>query len=93
MSDSEGPPPLVDSSSDEAEGECKRYGSDPLFLSSSDISMPVPSNDDRTRSESRPPAPPVRPPSPDLAPGTLREAAEFCLAGMKQTLNGLQVWE
>lgn len=86
MPDLDGPPPLVSSSSDEVESECRWYD-DPL--SSGDN---MSSNDDG-RDSWRPPAQRARPrrPGPAARTNQAREAAEFCLAEMKQTQSGLQV--
>lgn len=90
MSDSDGLLPPINSSSGEAEGESGWYDSD------SATSDTVSSNG-HSRSDSwLPPAARVRHnrrPDRVISTNHAREAAEFCLAEMKQIQNGLQVRE
>lgn len=98
MSDSDGPPPLVDSSSDEAEDGCRRYRNRPAPSHTSTetrrSASEEASDSNDAGNDAAPPPPPQdqSPPSPITPPGVSRqrEAAEFCLSRMKQCAN-LQV--
>lgn len=92
MSDSEGPPPLVDSSSDEAEGGCRRYHRDAPPSRSLQGTAVAPCLHSPDSSEPPPPPPDRSDPSPGIRREAdhEHEAAEFSLSRMKQS-SKLQV--